>query len=98
MLSLTNSHTLLLALATQLFPTTHLSNNPTNSGSRAQLPCFGCRAVDHFILNCPIIKAAIKAGKCQRNHKEKVILSSGAAISWTLQEAMLIEQIDEWHF
>ena len=54
----------------------------------------GC---DAFIRDCPMVEEYVKQGKCQRNHKGKVILSSGAFVPRDTPGEFLKDRIDEWH-
>ena len=58
--------------------------------------CHSCGQSDHFIQQCPVIEAAITAGKCRRNH-EGIILNTGAFIPRSIPGTTLIERVQEWH-
>ena len=51
----------------------------------------------HFIRECAIVDEYVVAGKCRRNFKGKVILSTGAFCPRDIPGTLLREHIDEWH-
>src|SRR5258705_251359 len=71
---------------------------PTNSVSTpsrtAKCLFDGCES---FICDCPAVEEYIQQGKCRRNHKGKVILSTGAYVPRKIPGENLRDRIDEWH-
>jgi aspartyl protease len=52
---------------------------------------------EHFIRDCPVVDKYIASGKCRRNIKGKVVLSTGAFVPREIPGTLLRERIDEWH-
>ena len=67
------SQTIISALAAKSYPAGH-SSNPQEQihDHRPSRMCHGCGQSGHFIQQCPVIETAITAGKCRKNHKEKI--------------------------
>ena len=59
------SQTIISALAAKSYPTAHSSNSQEHTHDhRPGRMCHGCGQIGHFIQQCPVIEAAITAGKC----------------------------------
>ena len=73
------------------------SNCSSNSSNlTCALACLMCSG-SHLVNSCPIVLEYIQAGKCHRNHKGKVVLSTGAFIPHKIPGKNLQEHIDKWH-
>ena len=92
------SQMIISALAVKSYPTAHSSNSQEHThDNRPGGMCHGCGQIGHFIQQCPVIEAAITAGKCRRNHEGKVILNTGAFVPRSIPGTTLIERVEEWH-
>ena len=60
------------------------------------IECIMCGG-NHTIPNCPTVEDFIKAGKCRRNHENKVVLPNGSFVPRHIIGRTLAERIDEWH-
>jgi len=61
-----------------------------------KIECIMCGG-EHTIPNCDIVEDYIKAGKCKRNHENKVVLPSGSFVPRNTNGKWLCNRIDEWH-
>ena len=61
-----------------------------------KLECIMCGR-EHTIPNCDVVEDYIKAGKCKRNHENKVVLPSGSFVPRNTPGKWLCNRIDEWH-
>jgi Protein of unknown function (DUF4100)/Aspartyl protease len=60
------------------------------------LDCIMCGG-KHSIFNCDVVEEFIKAGKCKRNHENKVVLPNGSFVSRSVPGRYLRDRIEEWH-
>jgi hypothetical protein len=51
----------------------------------------------HFGRECSMVNEYIKAIKCKRNFKGKVVLPSSTFVRRDIPGQFLIQRIDEWH-
>ena len=79
------------------------NNNNGNTTSRSERPyqerppgCIGCGG-DHNIPDCDTVEEFIKAGKCRRNHENKVVLPNGLFVPRNTPGRYLCDRIEEWH-
>ena len=69
----------------------------SSSQSTAQKLCIMCAGL-HLIGQCRVVDEFITAGKCKRNHEGQVVLLSGSYVPQDiLPEAILMDQINEYH-
>jgi hypothetical protein len=60
------------------------------------IECIMCGG-KHGVFSCPIVEEFIKAGKCRRNHENKVVLPNGSFVPRNVPGRWLADRIDEWH-
>jgi len=60
------------------------------------IECIMCGG-KHGIHDCKIVDEFAKAGKCRRNHENKVVLPNGSFVPRYITGRYLADRIEEWH-
>ena len=68
---------------------------PQQSGD--QTKCHFCGEPGHFMRECEVVGEYIRIGKCKRNHENKLVLPSGAAVPRHITGTWLKDRFNEYH-
>jgi hypothetical protein len=60
--------------------------------------CNFCGEIGHFMRDCEVVKEYMHMGKCKHNHKNWIVLPSGATVPRSITGAWLCDHIDEYHW
>ena len=66
---------------------------PTDQSSK----CNFCSEAGHFMCKCKVVNEYACIGKCKHNHKNKIVLPSGATVPCSIVSTWLHDCIDEYH-
>jgi hypothetical protein len=71
---------------------TWLPPNQSNAGK-----CNFCGEPGHFMHDCKVVNEYVRLGKCKHNHKNRVVLPSGATVPCSVTGVWLHNRINEYH-
>jgi hypothetical protein len=59
--------------------------------------CNFCAEPGHFMHDCEVVNEYVQLGKCKCNHKNQVVLPSGATVPRSITGVWLCDRINEYH-